>query len=455
MGRGQQKIPFRRSVKAECQGEAPESATQRAELSKKRYDTESSSVKVTIEAVVSRENLKLALARVVKNAGAAGIDEMTVKELPEFLKTEWSRIKEELLTGSYQPNPVKRVEIPKPDGGIRKLGIPTVLDRFIQQAVLQVLQSEWDKTFSEASYGFRPGRNAHQAVAKAEEHLQASYAWVVDIDLEKFFDRVNHNRLLAALRNRVSDERVVKLIHSFLKAGVMESGVVSASDEGTPQGGPLSPILSNFVLDELDKELERRNHRFVRYADDCNIYVKSQRAGERVMESIGKFITGKLKLKINQEKSAVAHPWKRKILGFSFNARSKKRIVAPKSIERLKARIRKITSRTGGKSLEQVVSILFRYLTGWREYFSFAHHRTVLREIDSWIKRKLRCMLYKQWGSRRYRELRARGVSQRVAWVTYKAPHGPWRLSHCPGLQTALPTSFFQRIGLPSLARSY
>jgi RNA-directed DNA polymerase len=330
-----------------------------------------------------------------------------------------------------------------------------VLDRFIQQAVLQVLQPEWDKTFSETSYGFRPGRSTHQAVAKAESYIKAGYSWVVDIDLEKFFDQVNHNRLLAALRKRINDERVVKLIHRFLKAGVMENGVVSATDEGTPQGGPLSPLLSNLVLDELDKELERRNHLFVRYADDCNIYVKSQRAGERVMENLSKFITGKLKLKINQEKSAVARPWKRKILGFSFNARSKKRTVALKSIERLKAKIRKVTSRTGGKSLGQVVAVLSRYLIGWREYFSFAHHRTVFREIDSWIKRKLRCMLYKQWGSRRYRELRARGVSVRVAWVTYKAPHGPWRLSHCPALQTALPNSFFRDIGLPSLARSY
>lgn len=450
----QPKTPCKRGVKLGGQGEAQGLSEKRAELSRLGNETESS-VNTLMEVVVDRENLKKALSRVVNNGGAAGVDGMTAKELPEFLKTDWLQIKGKLLKGSYKPEPVRRVEIPKPDGGVRKLGIPTVLDRFVQQALLQVLQPEWDKTFSAASYGFRPKRSAHQAVTKAQEHIKSGYSWVVDIDLEKFFDRVNHDRLLAALRKRITDERVVKLIHRYLRAGVMENGLVTETGEGTQQGGPLSPLLSNLVLDELDKELESRGHRFVRYADDCNIYVKSPTAGKRVMSSISKFITQKLKLKINLEKSAVARPWKRKILGFSFNARSKKAVIAPKSIERLKAKIRKLTSRTSGKSLGQVVKLLSPYLIGWREYFSLTTHRTILRELDSWIKRKLRCMLWKQWGPRRYRELRKRGVSSFVAWVTSKAPHGPWRLSHSPALQTALPTAFFRDIGLPSLKRSY
>src|SRR5205807_2045020 len=287
-----------------------------------------------MEEVCERENCKQALARVKANKGSAGVDRMTVQQLPEFLKQYWPAIREQLLSGTYVPQPVKRVEIPKPDGGVRKLGIPTVLDRFIQQAVMQVLQKRWDSTFSDHSYGFRPGRSAHQAVAQAQQYIAAGYGWVIDLDLEKFFDRVNHDQLMGQIAKRIEDKRLLKLIRAFLNAGVMENGLVSPSGEGTPQGGPLSPLLSNLVLDELDRELERRGHRYLRYADDCNIYVRSQRAGQRVMEGITRFITRQLKLKVNETKSAVARPQERKFLGFSFSTGPEiKRMIAPKALE--------------------------------------------------------------------------------------------------------------------------
>src|SRR6266403_5059877 len=293
---------------------------------------------------------------------------MTVNELPEFLKQHWPAIREQLLSGTYKPEPVKRVEMPKPDGGVRKLGIPTVLDRFIQQAVMQVLQRKWDRTFSDHSYGFRPGRSAHQAVAAAQQYIAAGYRWVVDLDLEKFCDRVNHDRLMAKIAERVSDKRLLKLIRAFLRAGVMENGLVSPAEEGTPQGGPLSPVLSNIVLNELDQELERRGHRFTRYADDCNIYVRSRRAGERVMSSVTRLLTTKLKLRVNSEKSAVARPWERKFLGCSFtNHKQPKRRLAPKAVVRFKERVRELTRRTRGISLAQMVHDLAEYL--WIGYF--------------------------------------------------------------------------------------
>lgn len=443
-----QKIKRKLSVKETERGEALEVSERRGEPIRGENATESL---VTIEQVVERENLKLALRRVVSNAGSAGVDGMKVKQLPEFLKLHWLEIRAQLLAGKYRPHPVKQVEIPKPDGGSRTLGIPTVLDRFIQQALMQVLQKSWDPTFSDSSYGFRPKRNAHQAVSKAQEHIQAGYSWIVDLDLEKFFDRVNHDRLMARVEERVKDRRILKLIRAFLTSGAMEGGLVSPRTEGTPQGGPLSPLLSNLVLDELDKELERRGHRHVRYADDCNIYVRSQRAGERVKQTIGDFITRKLKLKVNEAKSAVDRPWNRKILGFSFSAKEKKRRVAPKSVKRFKEKIRTITSRSAGVSIKQVVALLNPYLRGWNQYFSFTEHRHVFKELNSWIRRRIRSMLWKQWGSRQYQELRSRGVLQQVAWVTSKAPHGPWRLSHCPALQTALPFRFFERLGLLQL----
>src|SRR6202049_1950009 len=317
-----------------------------------------------MEEVCERENLKEALRQVRSNKGSAGIDRMTVDQLGDYLKQHWPVIREQLLNGTYEPKPVRRVEIPKPeDGGVRKLGIPTVLERFIQQAVMQVLQRQWNATFSEYSYGFRPRRSAHHAVAQAQQYIAQGYGWVIDLDLEKFFDRVNHDKLMGQIAKRVEDKRLLKLIRAFLNAGVMENGLVSPRVEGTPQGGPLSPLLSNLVLDELDRELERRGHRFVRYADDCNIYVRSERAGQRVMESITQFITHRLKLKVNQAKSAVARPRQRKFLGFSFTGeREPRRRIAPKASARFKERVREQTRRTRGISLRQMVKELTTYL---------------------------------------------------------------------------------------------
>jgi RNA-directed DNA polymerase len=415
------------------------------------------SIELLMEAVCERNNCKQALARVKANKGSAGIDGMTVEQLPNYLKKHWPAIREQLLNGTYKPQPVKRVEIPKPDGGKRKLGIPTVLDRFIQQVIMQVLQSIWDWTFSENSYGFRPRRSAHQAVAIAQGYIAEGYGYVVDLDLEKFFDRVNHDRLMARLATRISDKRMLKLIRAYLTAGVLEDGLVRPVDEGTPQGGPLSPLLSNIVLDELDRELERRGHRFVRYADDCNIYVRSQRAGERVMGSITKFITTKLKLKVNDTKSAVDRPVARKFLGFSFTEKSEKlkRRIAPKAIARFKQRVRELTRRTRGVSMETMIQQLSRYLIGWRGYFGFCQTPSVLRKLESWIRRRLRSVVWKQWkrGNVRFVALRRHGVGKDLAARTAGSPHGPWRLSNSPALAIALPNAYFASLGLPSLVQ--
>jgi RNA-directed DNA polymerase len=404
-----------------------------------------------MEEILDPENLREALKRVKANKGSAGIDRMTVEMVLDYLKKHWPEIREQVLSGTYKPQPVLRVEIPKPDGGVRKLGIPVVVDRFLQQAVMQVLQGKWDPTFSEHSYGFRPNRSAHQGVAKAHGYIAEGYTWVVDLDLEKFFDRVNHDKLMGLVAKRITDKRVLKLIRAFLNAGVMEKGLVSAIDEGTPQGGPLSPLLSNIMLNELDRELERRGHRFVRYADDCNIYVCSQRAGERVMESITGFITNKLKLKVNSEKSAVARPWERKFLGFSFTAKEpQRRRIAPKSMVRFKERIREITRRTRGVSLQGMVEDLNVYLRGWHGYFRFCQTPSVLEDLDSWIRRKLRCFVWKQWkrGRTRYKELRKHGVNEALAAKAAGSPHGPWRLSQSPALCLAFPNAYFEGIGL-------
>jgi RNA-directed DNA polymerase len=346
------------------------------------------------------------------------------------------------------------VEIPKPDGGVRKLGIPTVLDRFIQQAVMQVRQRSWDGTFSEHSYGFRPKRSAHQAVEQAQQYQAAGYRWVVDLDLEKFFDRVNHDRLLAKIAERVSDKRLLKLIRAFLRAGVMENGLVSPAEEGTPQGGPLSPVLSNIVLNELDQELEQRGHRFTRYADDCNIYVRSRRAGERVMSSVTRLLTTKLKLRVNSEKSAVARPWERKFLGFSFtNHKQPKRRVAPKAVVRFKERVRELTRRTRGISLARMVHDLAEYLRGWIGYFGRCETPSVLEELAQWLRRRLRSMVWKQWkrGTTRYRELRKRGIAAQEAARTAGSSDGPWHLANTPALNIALSNAFFASLGLPEL----
>src|SRR3979411_1779242 len=340
-----------------------------------------------MEEVCERANPKEALRQVRSNKGSAGIDGITVDQLTDYLKQHWPVIREQLLNGTYEPKPVRRVEIPKPDGGVRKLGIPTVLDRFIQQAAMQVLQRRWDRTFSEHSYGFRPGRSAHQAVAQAQQYIAAGHGWCVDLDLEKFFDRVNHDKLMGQIAKRVEDKRLLKLIRAFLNAGVMENGLVSPSVEGNPQGGPLSPLLSNLVLDELDRELEKRGHRFVRYADDCNIYVKTRRAGERVKASVTKFIESKLKLKVNQAKSAVDRPWKRKFLGFSFTIGPEvKRTIAPKSLERFRQRIREITRKAKGVSIKTTMEELATYMRGWRGYFGFCETPEVLIALTRWVR---------------------------------------------------------------------
>jgi RNA-directed DNA polymerase len=407
-----------------------------------------------MEEVCERENRREALQRVRANQGSPGIDGMTVDELPEYLEQHWPAIWEQLLSGTYEPKPVKRVEIPKPDGGVRKLGIPTVLDRFVQQTVQQVLQKQWDPTFSEHSYGFRPGRSAKQAVAQAQQYIAEGYGWCVDFDLEKFFDRVNHDKLMGAIAKRVEDKRLLKLIRAFLNAGVMEDGLVSPSVEGTPQGGPLSPLLSNLVLDELDRELERRGHRFVRYADDSNIYVRSERAGQRVMESVKRFITEKLQLKVNESKSAVAKPQERKFLGFSFTSgKELKRKIAPKAITQFKERVREITIKSKGRSMEQVMEELARYLRGWRGYFGFCETPSVLQRLDSWIRRRVRCAFWRQWktGRKRYAELVRRGVGGEEAAKTAGSRRGPWRVSQSPALDRALSNAYLASLGLPSL----
>jgi RNA-directed DNA polymerase len=407
-----------------------------------------------MEEVCERENCKQALARVKANKGSPGVDRMTVHELPGYLKQYWPAIREQLLSGAYKPRPVRRVEIPKPDGGVRKLGIPTVLDRMIQQAVMQVLRRRWDRTFSEHSYGFRPGRSAHQAVEAAQQYIAEGRRWVVDLDLEKFFDRVNHDRLMARIAARVSDKRMLKLIRAFLTAGVMEHGLVSPVDEGTPQGGPLSPLLSNIVLDEFDQELERRGLRFARYADDCNIYVRSRRAGERVMKGLTRFITTKLKLKVNEQKSAVAQPWERKFLGFSFTSVGEpKRRIAPKAILRFKERVRDLTSRTRGVSIDRMAEELTSYLRGWLGYFGKCQTPTVLVALEQWLRRRLRSAIWKQWkrGKVRFAELRKRHVDVALAAKTAGSAHGPWRLANSPGLAIALPNAHFDSLGIPRL----
>ncbi|MEA2912791.1 MAG: RNA-directed polymerase [Bradyrhizobium sp.] len=409
----------------------------------------------SMEDVVERENLKTALAQVKRNKGAAGIDGMSVNDLPAYLKEHWPAIRAQLLDGIYKPQPVRRVEIPKASGGVRLLGIPTVLDRLIQQAVMQVLQADWDGTFSETSFGFRPKRSAHQAVARAQAYIASGYAVVVDIDLEKFFDRVNHDILMGLVAKRVADKRILKLIRGFLTAGAMEGGLVSPTEEGTPQGGPLSPLLSNLMLDVLDKELEKRGHRFVRYADDCNIYVRSHRAGERVMAGIERFLAKRLRLKVNKAKSAVAKPSVRKFLGFSFTYGSEpRRRIAPQAIARFKARVRELTRRTCGRSLAQIVKELSVYLTGWRGYFGFCQTPSVLRALDEWLRRRLRAIAWKQWktGRARFAELRRCGVGRILAAKTAGSPHGPWRLAVSPALHTAMPISFYRSLGLRFLA---
>ena len=437
---------------AEGQGETEDAPRERTEPITAKRPTESpASGQRLVEEICQSENVERAWKRVKGNKGSPGTDGRTIEETLDYLREHWPDIREQLLSGTYAPKPVKRVEIPKPDGGVRKLGVPCVVDRLIQQAVLQVLQEQWDPTFSEHSYGFRPGRSAHQAVAQAQQYVAVGYAYVVDIDLEKFFDRVNHDVLMARVAARIPDKRVLKLIRAFLNAGVLEDGLVSPTDEGTPQGGPLSPLLSNLLLDDLDRELSRRGHRFCRYADDCNIYVRSRRAGERVMASVCRFLTEHLRLKVNESKSAIARPAECKFLGFSISNDGSQRCIASKALERFKDRVRELTCRTRGISLEKIVERLAPYLIGWRGYFRFCQTPRVLSSLDAWIRRRLRMYLWRQWqnGRNRFKQLRRRGVPKFGAAVAAGSPTGLWRMSGHPAVQQALRNAYFDSLGLP------
>lgn len=411
-----------------------------------------------LELVVERSNVEAALRRVKKNKGSAGIDGMTVEELPEHLAEHWPRIREELLAGYYQPKPVRRHAIPKKDGGVRELGIPTVLDRFVQQCILQVLQPRFDATFSQHSYGFRPGRSAHDAIRAAQRFIQEGRRWVVDVDLEAFFDRVNHDVLMGRLAKRITDRRVLGLIRRYLEAGVMASGVVAARYEGTPQGGPLSPLLANVLLDEVDKELERRGHAFARYADDCNVYVRSKRAGERVMKTLRRLYAG-LRLRINESKSAIARPQDRKFLGYSFwyaKGSQVKRRVANKALVAMKDRVRDITKRSGGRSIPSVVQELRSFLVGWKNYFQLAETPSIFGELDEWIRHRLRAMHLKQWkrGSTIYRELVRRGMHPegRTGARRIAANARRWWRNSGRAINIAFPVSYFDGLGVPRLA---
>jgi RNA-directed DNA polymerase len=403
-----------------------------------------------MEQVADSANLNAAWRRVRENGGSPGIDGITVEAFPAQLRPHFETLRAQLLDGSYRPSALRRVTIPKPNGGERQLGIPTVQDRLVQQALLQVLQPILDSTFHAHSYGFRPGKSAHQAVAAAQEYIREEYDWVVDLDLEAFFDHVNHDRLMSRLGERIADKRVRWIIRRFLQAGVLEKGVLTPTREGTPQGGPLSPLLANLVLDELDQELARRGLRFVRYADDCNVYVRSERAATRAFENLTTFIESVLKLKVNRAKSAVARPWERKLLGFSFTPKEAKRRIAPKALQKAKDRIRNLTQKSH-RNFKRVMTDLRQFLLGWLGYFRFCETPWVLHELEGWTRRRLRCLIWQHWkrGPRRFRELRRRGLTDEQAAKAASAPAGSWRMSRTPGLQHAFPNAWFRAQGLP------
>ena len=412
-----------------------------------------------MEEVLRRENVLAAYKRVVRNGGASGVDGMTVDDLMDACREHWARIREELLSGRYKPQPVRRVEIPKPDGkGTRMLGIPTVIDRMIQQALVQVLQPIFDPTFSDASFGFRPGRSAQQAVLRAREHIAADHRWVVDLDLAKFFDRVNHDVLMSRVARRVKDKRVLLLIRRYLQAGIMEGGLVSARVEGTPQGGPLSPLLSNVLLDELDKEMEGRGHRFVRYADDANVYMRSEAAGERVMASLERFLSKRLRLQINRDKSAVARPWKRRFLGYSVTVDRKPKLkVAAQSIKRLKDKLRQAFRQGRGRNLGRVIRDLAPVIRGWVGYFRLSEVKAGFEALDEWLRRKLRCIVWRQWKRprTRARKLRQLGVPEAHVRAGSCNGRGPWWNAGATHMNQAVPTRMLRRMGLLSFLEEH
>jgi group II intron reverse transcriptase/maturase len=432
-------------------GRNPTDASHRAE----HVDSEAPGTEAEpalMESVVSRPNMQRAYDRVLRNKGAAGVDGLSVSELGDLLRQHWPTIKAKLLEGSYQPQPVRQVSIPKPQGGVRQLGIPTVLDRLIQQALHQCLSPLFEPTFSEASFGFRPGRSAQQAVQRAQSHVRDGFGWVVDVDLEKFFDRVNHDLLMDRVRREVSDPRVLKLIRKYLKAGLMGDGLQSPRREGTPQGGPLSPLLSNILLTDLDRELEKRGHRFVRYADDVVIYVKSERAGERVLTSVQTFVESKLRLKVNATKSAVSRPSSRTFLGYTITTRGDLRI-SMESRKRFIGKLRQLLRKARGRSLRSTIEVISPVLRGWAAYFRLSRSKTALLTIDGWVRRKLRCILWRQWKRpvTRARYLRRLGLDEERAWKSSVNGRGPWWNAGASHMNAALPKARFDRWGLVSV----
>ncbi len=439
----------------EYRGEAP-NVQRSVEALTAANENERSSDERLMEKVVEEGNMHAAMKRVRQNKGSPGIDGMSVEELPRYMEGNWIRIRQELLAGRYQPQMVKRVEIPKPNGGVRQLGIPTVTDRMVQQMILNVLQPKFDPTFSEHSYGFRPGRSAHQAVRAAQRYIQEGRRWVVDVDLERFFDRVNHDILMSRLAKRIKDKRMLGLIRRYLEAGVMAQGVVVERWEGTPQGGPLSPILANVLLDEVDKELEKRGHAFVRYADDGNVYVRSERAAQDVMATL-KRLYAKLRLNVNEAKSRITRVWNSQYLGYGFwvaKGKTVKHRVGAKALKAMKEHVRRITSRNGGRSLEQIAKELKEYLTGWKEYFRLAETPGIFAKLDEWIGHRLRMVRLKQWkkGTTIFRELRTAGVSINAAASISASPRCWWKMSGSSALNIALPNTYFAKLGVPRLA---
>jgi len=436
------------------QGRKPEAAQVSGSIFPGRKESTGPKQPDLIERMLERGNLLKALQAVEANRGAAGVDGMEVEQLRRYLREHWAEIREQIVSGSYEPRPVRRVDIPKPGGGSRMLGIPAVLDRLLQQAIHQILSPIWEKGFSPHSYGFRPGRSAAQAVKAAQGHIRSGKRWVIDVDLEKFFGRVNHDVLMARVARKVKDRRMLKLIRRYLESGIMQQGLVEPRSEGTPQGGPLSPLLSNILLDDLDKELEKRGHRFCRYADDCNIYVGSRRAGERVLASLSRFLKEILKLAVNPKKSAVDRPWKRKFLGFSITAHRECRVrVAPQAVERFKEVMREKFREGRGRNLRAFLASLKPKLRGWASYFSVAETRNVFEDLDQWLRRKLRCMEWRKWKKprTRMRKLIALGLDRGRARESAFNGRGPWWNASASHMNAALPTAYFRRMGLISL----